>query len=75
MENRLKSTWKTRRAPSCSSMPAICCPEEGGLALSIRTLAGLAQVQEFRGARRKAGGRGGLTAVTRNYTGEALTRP
>ena len=46
MENRLKSTWKTRRAPSCSSMPAICCPEEGRLALSIRTLAGLAQVQE-----------------------------
>jgi hypothetical protein len=44
---RLKSTWSTRRAPSCSSMPAISsCLEEGGLALSIRTLAGLAQVQE-----------------------------
>ncbi len=43
---RLKSTWSTRRAPSCSSMPAICCLEEGGLALSIRTLFGLAQVQE-----------------------------
>jgi len=36
---RLKSTWSTRKAPSCSSMPAICCLEEGGLALSIRTLA------------------------------------
>ena len=38
----------TRRAPSCSSMPAICCLEEGGLALPIRTLARLAEDQELR---------------------------
>ena len=39
------------------------CLEAAGIALSVGTLAGLAQVQEPRGARRETRGRGGLGSL------------
>ncbi len=49
--------------------------EAGGIALPIRTVAGLAQVQESLCAGGEAGGGGGLGAMTRNYREGALARP